>query len=323
VLTIEGATRRQWVTGLRTLIGERRPDVVHTTLYEANQAGRLAAASKRVPVVSSLVNTPYGPDHLAEPGVSRAKLRLAQVLDTATVRLTRRLHANAAHVADTMSRRLHVPRRRFDVIPRGRDPEQLGRATPARVQQARERLGLAPHQPALLALARHEQQKGLDVAVDALVQVRRAHPDARLLVAGREGQATGRLRAQIEARGVGSAVDLLGFRDDIGDLLAAADVFVLPSRREGFPGVIVEAMALETPIVASDLPGVREALLPANGLLVAIDDAAALGTAVDRVLTDPESAKDRAVAARQRFLDHFTVGSVARQMAAFYERVRA
>lgn len=315
---VAGRGRLDAIRRLRSLIRARRPDLVHTTLYDANQAGRVAAALCRTPVVSSLVNTPYGPDHLAEPGLSRARVRLAQALDATTVRLARRLHANAAHVADTMAARLRVPRERFDVIPRGRDAEALGRRTPERTRRVRQQLAVADDEQVVLALARHEQQKGLDVAVAALAEVRRRHPRARLLVAGREGAASERLRAQIDAAGLDGAVELLGFREDVADLLAAADVFVLPSRREGFPGVVVEAMALEVPIVATDLPGVREALGEGSGTLVPVDDAGALARAVSAVL---DGGGDRDVAqARERFLRRFTIGSVAAEMAAFYER---
>lgn len=120
---------------------------------------------------------------------------------------------------------------------------------------------------------------------------------------------------------------MLGHRNDVADLLCAADVFVLPSRREGIPGVVQEAMALETPIVASDIGPVREAVgTPPSAELVPVGDAAALATAVRGVLSDPASAAKRAIRGRERFETEFDIACIADRMIDFYEkalRVRA
>ena len=107
------------------------------------------------------------------------------------------------------------------------------------------------------AAARHEHQKGLDVLVEALAAVRRAHPDAQLVVAGREGVTTDLLRATAAHDGTTAAVHLLGARTDVPDLVAAADVFVARSRWEGLGSAVVEAMGIGTPIVASDVAAIR------------------------------------------------------------------
>jgi glycosyltransferase involved in cell wall biosynthesis len=146
----------------------------------------------------------------------------------------------------------------------------------------------------------------------------------RLLVAGRTGNATSALERWVADSNLADRVTLLGPRDDVADLLSAADVFVLPSRWEGFPGAVVEAMALEAPIVASDLPGVREALGPRlPAVLVPPESAKALASALEAVLDDPRGAANRAAEGRSRFLSHFTMEEVAAQMAGFYERALA
>ncbi|HXF56074.1 MAG TPA: glycosyltransferase family 4 protein [Actinomycetota bacterium] len=311
--------RAGWVRRARRLILERRPALVHTTLFEADLAGRTAASLTRTPVVSSLVNDAYGPRHVHDPGLKPWKVRGAQLADLLTARVVRRFHAVSGAVADAMSRRLLIPRDRIVVIPRGRDPVSLGVRTPTRRRAARGRLGVPESTPLIVAAARHEWQKGLDVLLEAMPRILAHVPDAHLLIAGREGRATREL-AELRARlGPPNRVRFLGPRGDVPDLLCAADVFVLPSRWEGFPGLLIEAMALETPIVATDLPAVREAVGGSGvAVLVPPDDPAALASAVAQTLRQPETAADRAREGRRRFLDHFTVERVAARMFEFY-----
>ncbi|MGH9283223.1 MAG: glycosyltransferase, partial [Acidimicrobiales bacterium] len=88
---------------IEALVRAWSPDLVHTALFEADVAGRVAARRARVPVVSSLTNTSYGAEHAAQPGVSALRLRAAQAVDIASARLVRRFHAVSAVVADTMA----------------------------------------------------------------------------------------------------------------------------------------------------------------------------------------------------------------------------
>jgi glycosyltransferase involved in cell wall biosynthesis len=159
----------------------------------------------------------------------------------------------------------------------------------------------------------------ISFALRALPLVRAKIPSARLVVAGREGNHTAALRALAAELDIG-AVSFLGTRSDVADLLCAADVFVLPTRREGFPGSVLEAMALEAPIVASAIPAVAEAVVSGeHALLVPPDDPGALASAIVGTLSAPEEARRRTLAAHARFHDHFTIDRAADGMAAFYE----
>lgn len=312
--------RQGWVRRTAGLVRDRRPDLVHTTLFEADMAGRLAAAVARVPVVSSIVNVGYGPEQRKDPGIRLWRLVGGQVADIATARVVRRFHAVSHEVADVMSRRLLLPRSRVEVVPRGRDPQVLGTRTPERAARARAKLGVGAEDRLLLAVARQEHQKGLDVLLRALPLVRADIPKARLIVAGREGNQTATLQALVGELGLGDAVSFLGARSDVADLLCAADVFVFPTRREGFPGAVLEAMALEVPIVATSIPTVSEAVLAGeHALLVPVDDAEALAAATLAALRDPAAAEQRALAARTRFYDNFTIERAADGMVHLYE----
>jgi glycosyltransferase involved in cell wall biosynthesis len=313
--------RPGWAVRARALIKRRRPDLVHTTLFEADVAGRTAGWLTGRPVVSSLVTVAYGPNQARQAGVRGWKLEGARRLDSTTARMVSRFHSVAGHVARTMGPRLRIPADRIDVIPRGRDPERLGRRTPDRRASVRASLGFGPAEPMVLAASRQEPQKGLDVLLEAFPRVLAEVPEARLLVAGREGNATEALRALVDRRGLAPSVRFLGGREDVADLMAACDVFVLPTRWEGLPGVILEAMALEAPIVASDLEAVREAVGDeGRAVLVPVDDPARLADAVVETLRRPAEAAARAGAARARFEDQFTIDRVADRMVGFYDR---
>ena len=314
-----------WVRRAQQLIRERRPDLVHTTLFEADLAGRVAAALCRVPVVTSLVNVAYGPEQHADLGrVAAAKLRAAQLADGLTARRVVRFHAISAHVADVMARRLRLPEGRIEVIPRGRDGSRLGTRHPDRRSRARARLGLEDGTPLVLAAARQEHQKGLDVLLEAVPGVLEGVPSARVVVAGRTGNQTPLLRSITSRLGLEPAVRFLGARDDLGELLCAADVFVVPSRWEGLGSVLLEAMALEAPIVASDLPAVREVVSDGTtALLTPPGEPGSLAAAIVATLADRAGAAARARSARARFLAEYTIDRVAERMLAFYDHARS
>jgi glycosyltransferase involved in cell wall biosynthesis len=322
-LTELSGSRTTWWRQVRDVVRAKRPDLVHTTLFEADLAGRVGAHLAGTPVVSTLANDAYGAAHRAELADRLLRLRTAQVADAVTAHLTVRLHAVSTHVADVMAPRLRYPRHRIDVIPRGRDPEVLGRRDTGRRERARARLGLDRESPLVLALARQEHQKGLDVLIDAVTPIRQAVPGVRVMVAGRTGNATAALSRQLVASASSETLTLLGARDDVHDLLCAADVFVLPSRREGLGGSLIEAMALECPVVLTNIPPFREVVDDSMALFVPPDDALALGAAVVETLSNPDKARTRAQAARRRFLDEYVIEGVAARMLAFYERALA
>jgi glycosyltransferase involved in cell wall biosynthesis len=306
---------------LRRLIRERSPDLVHTTLFEADIAGRVASALSGVPVVSSLVNVAYGPEQFRDPRLVWWKLRGAQIVDSITARRVVRFHAVSSHVADVMARRLRIRREQIEVIPRGRNQKELGARTEHRRTEARLRLGVSAETALILAVARHEHQKGLDILLEAMPAVIQQLPSARLVVAGRQGNQTVSLEDAIHRLALDSRVELLGARSDISSLLCAADVFAFPSRWEGLPGALLEAMALEVPIVASDLPSIREALGGGQaGRLVPSEQPEKVAEAIVDALNHRDETAKQVDSARRRFESHFTANRVARQMVDFYKR---
>ena len=173
----------------------------------------------------------------------------------------------------------------------------------------------------VVAIGREEWQKGHDTLVDATARLVDRWPDVTVLVAGRPGGQSEHLQAQIERAGLTASVRVLGYRDDVADLLCGADVFAFPSRWEGLGSTLLEAMALEIPIVASDLPGgPRGPDARAGAVHRRRPTPPRSPTASPRASPRPTDARRRAEAARRRFLDEFTAAATARRMRDFYDR---
>ncbi len=177
-----------------------------------------------------------------------------------------------------------------------------------------------PHDaPLLLALARLHPKKGLDVLLEALVHV----PGAYLWIAG-EGPIEKDLKALCHRLGLEERVRFLGWRDDRGALLAAADVCVFPSRYEPFGTVTVDAWAAGTPLVAAAAVGPKAYVQDGqNGLLVPIDDAPALAAAIMRVITDDALRRALVEGGRKTYRAQFTKEVFLRDSLAFYRRIVA
>lgn len=313
-------SRRGWLAATGRLINDLQPAVVHTTLFEADLAGRRAAAKLGTPCVSSFVNTAYGRTETSSDGLRRLRVLAAQAADAYTARLVTRFHAVTRHVAGVMTRRLLVPRDKVDVIPRGRDGALLGRRADDRRIATRRRLGIPDDTRLILAVGRQEPQKGFDVLLRALPGVRHEIPDVQVLVAGREGRATPALAQLVATEALDGVVHFLGMRDDVPDLMVAADVLAFPSLWEGAAGTLQEAMALECPIVTSDLSTIEETVDQSTATLVPPGSAEGLADGLAVILNSPEASHAKAKAARERFERNFTIQACAQRMADFYAR---
>ena len=173
----------------------------------------------------------------------------------------------------------------------------------------RAELGIGPREPVFVALARLHPQKTLHVLIEALAIVRREVPGARVLIAGGplEGNAEAdRLRALVVRLGLADAVHLLGRRDDVPDLLAAADAGVLSSAYEGTPLAILDYMEAGLPVVSTDVGGVKEFVEDGvHGLLVPPGDPQALAGALLRVVGDAAGSARMGAAGRARRREQF------------------
>jgi glycosyltransferase involved in cell wall biosynthesis len=174
----------------------------------------------------------------------------------------------------------------------------------------------------LVNVGRQEFQKGQAYLVEAMAELATLRPRAVLLVAGRQGNQSAHLNRLVATRKSGDRVRFLGYREDIPNLLASADVFVFPSLYEGLGGALIEAMAAGLPIVASNLRATREILEPGrNAILVPPESPSHLAAAVLRLLNEDKMRVEFGARSRSLFEQRFTLeGSVGR-MVAMYQKV--
>ena len=253
---------------------DRRLAVLHTADLPSNIFGQPAAAFAGVPV--RIANR-----RDVNPGRAAHEL-IAQRIGYA---FAHRVVANCRAAADRL-RFEGVPARKIAVIPNGLDTEVYALRGPiARVRRVATVANLRP-------------EKGHDVLLDAAAIVVRRFPDAHFDIVG-AGPELAALEARAESLGLTSAVSFLGHCEDVPARLAAADLFVLPSRSEAFPNAVLEAMAIGLPTIASAVGGLLEVIQPErNGVLVPVGDPQALARAISGLMADPARAARLGAAAR-------------------------
>jgi glycosyltransferase involved in cell wall biosynthesis len=244
----------------------------------------------------------------AAPAWSREGLR-RRLLIAAAGRWAARVVAVSGAVRDAWTAAGLSPER-VVVVPNGVDLAE-GRAAPGAAERraVRRELGVAEGTPLVATVSVLRPGKGLEVLVAAAPAVLAAHPRARFAVVG-DGPARPELEARTAAGGVGEALAWTGFRRDVPALLAAADLFVLPSLDDAFPTAILEAMAAGLPVVATRAGGIPEIVDDgATGLLVPPGDAAALARAVSALLADPAARRALGEAGRRRAGERFSTAA--------------
>jgi glycosyltransferase involved in cell wall biosynthesis len=302
------------VVRAKRLMDRLRPDLVHTHLLRADLFGATAARWAGVPVVLSTV---YGVG-----AFRRSKKRRSDyLLDLACAALPTHMLAVSEAVKRDLVDRLNVREEDVTVIHTGIDPPE-GCMTPT-VAEVRRSWRVADDQPVVLTLARLSYEKGIDTLIDAAAIVHRALPAARFVVVG-DGPDRGALEARLAARNLAGVIRLAGFAENVWPLLAACDAVALPSKSEGMPNALLEAMAVGKPIAATRVGGIPEAIQSGeNGLLVEPQSPAALAEAVLALLDNPQRATRFGAAARQTVQHRFLARDVVARYADLYHRLLA
>ena len=171
---------------------------------------------------------------------------------------------------------------------------------------ARQKIGLAPEDVFFVAVGRLVYEKGHEFLVEAMATVAAEDPRAVAGICG-AGPLHEPLQAQIEKLGLQKNIKLLGQWDAIPELLAASDVFVLPSRWEGLPMALLEGMMAGLPVIATRVEGVDEVVQPGeHGLLVALESPRELAQAILQLLRSPQDRQRMGAAARERVMNSYT-----------------
>jgi glycosyltransferase involved in cell wall biosynthesis len=309
-----GARNLRDAAAFRRLIRGHRADLIHAHLAYASIWGLLAGRLTGTPVVVTLHVRP--PD---DPPWSREGLR-RWLLVAAANRWAGRVLAVSGAVRDAWAA-VGLLREGIAVVHNG---VEVGRALAGvesgadAAEAVRRELRVPGDAPLVVTVSVLRPGKGLEVLLAAVPAVLAEHPRARFAVVG-DGPEHRRLEERAAAAGLGEAVAWTGFRRDVPTLLAAADLFVLPSRDDAFPTVLLEAQAAGVAVVASRAGGIPEIVEDgATGLLVPPGDAAALARALSALLADPAARRRLAEAGRRRAEESFSTGAWLARLEAVY-----
>jgi glycosyltransferase involved in cell wall biosynthesis len=183
-------------------------------------------------------------------------------------------------------------------------------------REGRTRLGIPPDAPVVICVARLAERKRQTDLLQALADLE--HRDAMLVLVG-SGPDRAMLEQQVRESGLSERVLFTGDRKDVPELLAAADVFCLASRREGVPRAVMEAMASGVPVVATDVVGTRDLVIDGvTGLLVPCASPRELGRALDRLLRNPDTGRELAGAALKNLREHWDQKRYVERIDAAY-----
>jgi glycosyltransferase involved in cell wall biosynthesis len=285
-----------------------RPDLVHTWLFAANSYGRAAALWAGVKRIVA-----------GERSVDPWKAWHELAIDRCLARRTDRIVVNSSGVRDFYVRH-GLPDDKFTVIPNGVD---VRAAMAADKRACLAELGLPAGARLIGAVGRLWPQKRVKDLIWAADMLKFIRDDVHLLVIG-EGPQRERLERYRRQMRIEDRVHFLGHRPDVPRLLPNFDVLWLASEYEGMPNVIMEAMAAQVPVVATDISGNRDLVVPGEtGYLVPVGDRGALVRATHKILDDAALAHRLGSAGRQRMLDHFSVAAMVERHAALYRELLA
>ena len=184
----------------------------------------------------------------------------------------------------------------------------------------RQDIGVCDQDVVIGQVSRLNEQKGHTYLIDAAPAIIKAVPNARFVLVG-DGPLRNEIEQKIAAKGLQEHFVLLGFRQDVPDLLPLFDVFALPSLYEGLPNVVLEAMACSLPVVATPVDGTKEAVVDQEtGLLVPVGDTAALAQRLIEVVTNQALKVKLGAAGRKRVEAEFSLEGQVNKFEELYER---
>lgn len=305
------------------LMRRERFTIVHIHTAKAELLGAVAARLARVPiVVDTFRGIYYRPDmhpawRILFLGLARVAAGCADVV----------LSQSQDHLDMAVRERI-CPPAKVKLLGNGIDVTRFHRAAldPAAVDRTRVALGLRPGEPVVGFVGRLVAEKGILEILEAAALIRRQIPDTRFLFVGpldydKEDALTPAVAADF---GLDGACVFAGMRDDMPEIYALMDIFLLPSHRESFPRSPMEASAMEVPCIVSDVPGCRQTVEHGhNGLRIPVRDASALAAAALTLLTDREQARRMGLEGRHLALQRFDEQLVFDRVKAEYAHLLA
>jgi glycosyltransferase involved in cell wall biosynthesis len=296
------------IGGIRRYLRETKPAIVHTFLLTASLYGRLAALLEHVPIVIG-----------TEVNIYERKRRHHILAERMLMGRTSRVVVSANSVRDFYVSQIHADPAKIDVVYNAVDWKSI---QPARSRvEVRASLGIEANARLAGVIARLTEQKGHRYLFRAMATP--ALGDMHLIVVG-DGDLRDALKQDAQALSIASRVHFLGARRDLGDLLSAIDVFVMPSLWEGLPLSMILAMGAGLPVVVTSVAGIPEVVENGKtGWLVPAGNVVGLSQALAEVFAEPARAASVGQAAREFVLPRFGVDTYVNSVAGLYDRLLA
>jgi glycosyltransferase involved in cell wall biosynthesis len=298
------------------LFRKQRPRIVHTHTSKAGMLGRWAAFFAGVPIV---IHTPHG--HVFWGYFGKGTTALFILLERWTARITDRIIALTKQEMSDHLRFSIAPAEKFTVVHSGVDLGQFSRSQ-GDATAVRENLAIPQGSFVVGTAGRLTPVKGHRHLIEAAAGLVRQHRDMLFVFLG-DGELMSDLKEMASAMGIGDQVKFLGWRPDVAEVMSTFDVFVLPSLNEGMGKVLVEAMAMGKPLIASDVGGIPDLVVQGeNGLLVPPADSKALAQAVLDLYENPDKRR-RMGEAGKRISAAYGVEAMLQKIDELYQACQA
>lgn len=315
-LQAEDLSRAPWKVILAELklfqiIKDLKPVVVHSFLPLVTFMGALAGRVLRVPLVITSRRA---------LGTHQERQAILRPLDRMANRLSHFVTVNSKAVWDDVLSRDHIDPNKLALIYNGIDARPFELASEVK-GKLRNHMGLRDLDKVIIVVANLIPYKGHLDFLKAAREVKDGIPETAFWLIGEDRGIQKDLEAAAKDLGIGDSVLFMGQRSDIPSLLAASDLFVLPSHEEGFSNVILEAMAAGLPVVATKVGGNSEAVVDGTtGWLVPPRNPAAMAGKIVDLLSDPKKATAWGLQGRERVREHFTIEQMVEKQLTLYAR---
>lgn len=317
-ISLDKAPRKQRlraVLKLAKILGKNKIDIVHTHCPSPDFYGRLAAFISRVPLAAcmSRVAVTFSTIH-STAGYSSYWEKVFKHFTTKYIAISEQVKKYA--IDD-----LQIPSDKVELIYNGIDLQRFMKNKIDRENKL-AKLRIDADKKIITNIGRVAEEKGQIYLIRAAKIVLKEFPDVHFLIVGddkTDKKTAQKLKDMVRAEGLSDYITFTGIRQDVPEILAITDIFVFPSLWEGFALVVLEAMAAEVPVVATDVGIIREVLVDQeNGLIVPPKDAVALAEGIKFMLSDPERAKEMGLKGQKTVEEKFTIENTVRGYEELY-----
>ena len=289
---------------LRALLKKVKPDILHTYLLHSNVIGRIVGRLTGVPVIIGSERT------IGQAGY------WGRLFTKLTNPLTDAVEVNSQTGATVIEESLGVPREKIELVKSGVNLDQYSKDK--KRTEIRNELGLNNNQHLVLYVGRLRSVKGVEFGLRAFALAKDKCPNSHMVLAG-EGEQLDYLKALVNDLGINNYVTFLGVRNDLPDLLAAADIVLMPSLNEGFPRTAIEAMAAGKPLVATSVGGTPEAIIDGvTGILVPAKNICAMAQALISLIDDTSLKQQLGAAGAEHARKNFSLNNYVNRLDELY-----